>query len=357
MIWQCVCGAAVKSVFIRIHQQSRGLRRARIGRGSIPDGSAHGRRALWIAGEQRATTGTDGATTPMTDGVEALSDAAEDLIQLSVVVPIYNEQAILLDNLSRYAGALDRIVGASRWRFILVDNGSTDSTPDMIAQVGASWPLTQTLFKPEPNYGRAVRTGLENVTTPYAHLIDVEQWDVPFLSWAWKHRDRYDLFIASKRSDPSLNRQPRYRYILSWGLNALLQLLFDFTGTETHGPKMMRMRNMQPVILASTSDRGQYDTEIVLRSVRSALRIVEVPMPHVEVRPPRAVIVAKVAWNIVALLRLWRKMRHLPFAGEMRYHRFAREDVMAEAIPELAHIVPASGKRGSLSSKAELTTA
>jgi glycosyltransferase involved in cell wall biosynthesis len=284
-----------------------------------------------------------------------VTKAIEDFVLMSVVVPVYNEEKILLDNLSRYADALDRVVGALRWQYVLVDNGSTDSTPQLIRHIQSKWPLTQGLTSPEPNYGLALRTGLRAVTTPYAHLIDVEQWDVPFLSWAWKHRDRYDLFIASKRSDPSLNKQPKYRYLLSWGLNALLQLLFDFTGTETHGPKVMRMKNMKPIIDAATSDRGQYDTEIVLRSVRSSLRIVEVPTPHVEVRPPRAVILKKVAWNIVALLRLWRKLRHVPFAGEMRYHRFAREDVMAEAMPELAHLHPMSGKRASVAEKVETT--
>ena len=32
----------------------------------------------------------------------------------------------------------------------------------------------------------------------------------------------------------------------------------------------------------------------------------------------------------------------------MRYHRFAREDVMAEVIPELAHLRPVSGKSGAV---------
>jgi hypothetical protein len=263
-------------------------------------------------------------------------------------VPVYNEEKILLDNLTRYAGALDRIVGVRRWHYVLIDNGSTDATPEHLRRLQAGWPLTQVLVSAVPNYGLALRTGLQKVTTPYAHLIDVEQWDVPFLSWSWQHRDRYDLFIASKRADPTLNQQPLHRYLLSWGLNALLQLLFNFTGSETHGPKLMRMKPMQPIIDAARSERGQYDTELVLRSIRNSLRIVEVPTPHVEVRPPRAVILKKVAWNVVALLRLWRTLRHIPFAGEMRYHRFAREDVMAEVIPELAHLRPVSGKSGAV---------
>lgn len=272
---------------------------------------------------------------------------SKDEVLLSVVIPVYNEQRILQTNLMSYARALNRVVGADHWKYVLVDNGSTDSTPQIIREMQNQLPLTQMLHCATPNYGAAVRTGLSTVETEFAHIIDVEQWDVPFLAWAWRYRDRYDLFIASKRADPTLNQQPLLRYLLSWGLNALLQLLFDFTGTETHGPKIMRMSALKPIIDASTSDRGQYDTEIVLRAVRASVRIVEVPVAHVEVRPPRAVVIKKVAWNVVALLRLWSKMRHEPFKGQMRYHRFAREDVMAEAIPELADIQPVSAKRAA----------
>ncbi len=268
-------------------------------------------------------------------------------VLLSVVVPVYNEERILQTNLMSYARALDRVVGAGRWAYVLVDNGSTDATPRVIDEIQKQLPLTRVLHCATPNYGAAVRTGLSAVETEYAHNIDVEQWDVPFLTWAWRHHERYDLFIASKRADPTLNQQPLIRYVLSWGLNAMLQLLFDFTGTETHGPKVMRMSAMKPIIDASTSDRGQYDTEIVLRAIRASARIVEVPVTHIEVRPPKAVVIQKVVWNVIALLRLWSKMRREPFRGQMRYHRFAREDVMAEAIPELADIQPVSAKRGT----------
>jgi hypothetical protein len=267
-------------------------------------------------------------------------------VLLSVVIPVYNEERILQTNLMSYARALDIVVGKGRWKYVLVDNGSTDSTPQIIEEIRRALPLTVGLHCPTPNYGAAVRTGLSAVDTEYAHNIDVEQWDVPFVTWAWRFRERYDLFIASKRADPTLNRQPLLRYLLSWGLNALLQLLFDFTGTETHGPKVMRMSAMKPIIDASTSDRGQYDTEIVLRAVRASVRIVELPVAHTEVRPPRAVVIKKIVWNVIALLRLWSKMRHEPFKGQMRYHRFAREDVMAEVVPELADIRPVSSRHG-----------
>ena len=249
-------------------------------------------------------------------------------VVLSVVIPIRNEEAILWQNASDIAGALDRIVGDGRWQFILVDNASTDSTPAIVRRIIEAWPPSVTVYAAQPNYGKALRAGLNAVQTPYAFIVDVEQSDVPFLAWAWRHRDDYDLCIGSRRADPSLSVRPKYRWFLSWGLNALLQLFFEFTGTETHGPKLIRMERMRDLIARCVSDRGQYDTEIVLRAVRASRWIVEVPISNVEHRQPRNLMINKILWNVVAFSRLRRILRDVPREGPVRYRRFTREDVL-----------------------------
>ena len=258
-----------------------------------------------------------------------MTPASERAPLLSIVVPIRNEEAILWQNASTLADAMNSIVGLGRWRFILVDNASTDSTPTIIQTIVDAFPPSLTVYAPVTNYGAALKAGLDRVDTPYAMIVDVEQSDRPFLAWAWKHRDDYDLFIGSRRADPSLSVRPKYRWFLSWGLNALLQLFFDFTGSETHGPKLIRMECMRDLIAICVSDRGQYDTEIVLRAVRASRRIVEVPISIVENRKPRTLMLSKIVWNIIAFNRLRRILRHVPREGPVRYRRFTREDVLA----------------------------
>jgi glycosyltransferase involved in cell wall biosynthesis len=250
-------------------------------------------------------------------------------IVLSIVVPIRNEEAILWQNASTLAASLNAVVGSGRWQFILVDNASTDSTPSIIERIVETWPPSFSVYAAQPNYGAALKAGLSSVTTPYAMIIDVEQSDEPFLAWSWRHRDAYDLFIGSRRADPSLSVRPKYRWFLSWGLNALLQLFFDFTGTETHGPKLIRMERMTDLIALCVSDRGQYDTEIVLRAMRASRRIVEVPISIQEHRKSRNLMINKIVWNIVAFNRLRRILRDVPREGPVRYRRFTREDVLA----------------------------
>jgi len=273
-------------------------------------------------------------------------DTVERALLLSVVIPIRNEEAILWQNASTLAEALNTIVGVGRWKFILVDNASTDSTPAILKTIVDTWPPSFEVYAARPNYGAALRAGLSKVNTPYAMVVDVEQSDEPFLAWAWRHREDYDLFIGSRRADPSLSVRPRYRWFLSWGLNALLQLFFEFTGTETHGPKLIRMEHMSGLIALCVSDRGQYDTEIVLRAIRASRRVVEVPISIAEHRKSRNLMVNKIVWNIIAFNRLRRVLRDVPREVPVRYRRFTREDVLA-VHDDLS--VPSEGRRREIS--------
>lgn len=249
---------------------------------------------------------------------------------LSVVIPVYNEEQVLAANTRYLAGEFDRIVGAGAWQYVIVDNGSTDATPALLRQVAETWP-TKILHADEPNYGKALRTGLEGADTEWVHSIDIEQWDIPFFEWAWNNREQHDIFIGSKRADPTLNRQPVYRKFLSWGLNCLIQLFFEHMGTDTHGPKLLRLSALKPIISQCRMSRGQFDTEFVLRSVRAGLRLVEAPVIYEEQRPARRLMLEKIYINIREFNRLRIMMKGIGFSGLVRYRRVCREDVLAQS--------------------------
>jgi glycosyltransferase involved in cell wall biosynthesis len=258
--------------------------------------------------------------------------------QLSVVIPVLNEEDIVEQNLRTLANFLDDVIGRGVWAFVVVDNGSTDKTPEILTRVLADYPPSLTIHEKEPNYGRALRTGLENSHTKFVHICDIEQWDLPFLAWAWRYRDDHDLFIGSKRSDPTVSKQHPRRRFLSWGLNALLQLLFGYMGTETHGPKLINMDRIRPILAVVKSERGQFDTEIVLRTVRKGYRIAEAPIAFKEERPPRRKLIKKIVWNLVAFNRLRGFIKDVPYEGDVEFRQFARSDVLRAS----AARVPAS---------------
>ena len=259
-------------------------------------------------------------------GFLGVSATAE--LPVSIVIPVYNEQSVLMTNAAAIATYLDAAFGTGNWLYILVDNGSGDNTPDILKRIVGRWPLSRVITLERPNYGAALKAGLRAATTKWVYMLDIEQWDFPFMSWAWHNRGRYDLFVGSKRADPTLNFQAPYRRILSAGLNFALQVMFQYSGTDTHGPKLLNRDALDTIIATCELDRGQFDTELVLRATRNGYRLVELPVEYRESRPHRNWMIKKIIWNILALHRLRQVMRNVPFKDAIRYDRISREDIL-----------------------------
>ena len=249
-------------------------------------------------------------------------------MELSIVIPLYNEEEILKAMLYKIAAGCDKIIGNDRWQFILVDNGSTDSTQEIINDIKRLWPNTCSIYESNPNYGKALRDGIEASEADYIHVINIEQWDMMLLAWSWDNRNKYDLILGSKRADPTTNHQSIYRRVLSWGLNSLLDLFFEYPGADTHGPKMLNRRTMEGVLDACVMDRGQYDTELTIRALREGLALAECPSEYIEYRKPRNLMVKKIGWNIIAITKMWLILRKVKYKSYVRLYRFTRYELI-----------------------------
>jgi glycosyltransferase involved in cell wall biosynthesis len=272
--------------------------------------------------------GRGGAEFRMADGSAGEHRAAdsETTLGLSVVVPIFNEQGHLWPMAAALSRELDRVAGPSCWQFVLVDNGSRDGSAQEIARILAAWPASRSLKLDQPNYGTALKAGLQAAAAPFAYIINVDFWDPLFLRWSWANRHQYDLILGSKRADPTINKLPPYRKFLSAGLNLIFQVFFDFVGRDTHGQKLVRLAAFRDVIPKCVMQRGQFDTELTMRALRGGLWVAEVPVPIAEKRSPRNLMLAKIWRNFVDLVRLRRAMRTVP-SLRTRYHRWSREDM------------------------------
>src|SRR4051794_21966634 len=120
------------------------------------------------------------------------------MIDLSVVVPVFNEAADLWPMAEGLAPHLDRAVGRGRWEFVLVDNGSVDGTPAVLDRIAVQWATTRRVRLPKSDYGEALVRGLNDASGEWAFVINVDFWDEVLLEWAWRHRGLYDLVLGSK---------------------------------------------------------------------------------------------------------------------------------------------------------------
>ena len=131
------------------------------------------------------------------------------MVELSVIVPVFNEEDSIVHMAASLGPCLDKYVGSGRWQFVFVDNGSTDRTPKLIRELCEKWASSKVINLKRPDYGSALAEGLANADGGWCYIINVDFWDEVFLAWAWREREAYDLSIGSKRADMTLNDQPR----------------------------------------------------------------------------------------------------------------------------------------------------
>ena len=64
---------------------------------------------------------------------------------------------------------------------------------------------------------------------------------------------------------------------------------------------MLNRESLEHILEETKADRGQYDVELVVRTLRAGKRVIELPVPYEELRPARNALVKKVLWNTWAL--------------------------------------------------------
>jgi dolichol-phosphate mannosyltransferase len=95
------------------------------------------------------------------------------MIDISVIVPAYNESANIPQNLERMAAALT-ITGMS-FEIIPVDDGSTDDTAEKIKQYSEQEPrIRYTGYGKNGGRGKAIRTGINAARGEYILTIDCD---------------------------------------------------------------------------------------------------------------------------------------------------------------------------------------
>ena len=213
--------------------------------------------------------------------------------RLSVVVPVFNEEDILESAVRALTEKLD----AAGWTYelILAENGSTDRTAAMADALARELPHLRVLHGDAPNYGRALRNGIESARGELVVCDEIDLGDLDFYRHAIAELERgADLVVGSKRHPDSRDRRPLVRRAGTTVINGMLRVTLGFRGTDTHGPKAFRRARLLPTVSHCVVEHDLFASELVLRAGREGLDVRELPLDLREIRPPSVGLVRRV---------------------------------------------------------------
>jgi glycosyltransferase involved in cell wall biosynthesis len=209
-----------------------------------------------------------------------------DTPRISIVIPIYNEQAIL------HAAVVDlrERLAPLGWAYeiILAENGSRDDTIMIATELSEKYPELRMLSVGEPNYGKALRQGIIAARGEFVLCDEIDLCDTEFHRRAVEilESGRADMVIGSKLLGGAKDERPLFRHLASIVYTNILRSLLGFRGTDTHGLKAFRRETLLPVVNACLVEKDVFASELSIRAYRADLSVIEIPVRVMEKRPP-----------------------------------------------------------------------
>ena len=200
------------------------------------------------------------------------------LRKLSVIVPVYNERTTLVEVLRRMR-AVELPDGVDR-EIIVVDDGSTDGTREVLRQLGDST-VRVLLHDGNRGKGAAVRTGIEAASGDYILIQDAdleydpEDWPTMI---APVQRGRARVVYGSR-----FTGERRNMLFLHWVGNRMLSLvtnvLYNTTLSDMETCYKLIDRSLM-LDLALRANRFDIEPEITAKILKRKIRIYEVPISY-----------------------------------------------------------------------------
>ena len=232
---------------------------------------------------------------------------------ISAVVPCFNEASVLEGTTRDLTRVLDRLAPGA-WEIILVDDGSTDATWDVVQGLARVGTIRTTRHARNRGKGAAVRTGVALSRGDAVLVCDADGSTPPdtLEEFVRALADGAAIVIGDRWSPGAvLDRpQPRLRRLLGGGYVLLSRALSGLRLRDFNcGFKLFRGDLARSLLGSSRSDRWTWDVEVLALAARRGL--VPRPLPVRWSQGPRSAVhpLRDVARSLRDLAALWWQLK------------------------------------------------
>jgi len=236
-------------------------------------------------------------------------------MQLSIIIPAYNEAHYLAQKLDQYLAAW-----SADTEFLVVPNGCTDDTPSIAESYAARFPNVRVHVIPEAvGKAMAVRAGWQQAKGDWVAFLDADgSTSATEFHHIFNARRDADGVIASRWAPGArVENRSGLRKLASYVFAAVVKVLFWMPYRDTQcGAKIFRRELIQRILPHIRIRNIAFDVELLLLCRRAGAQIVEYPTHWVD-RSDSVIIGTPLKLIRSSLTMLWTlltlRIRFLPF--------------------------------------------
>lgn len=227
---------------------------------------------------------------------------------LSVFFPVHNEEDNIPITLEKALTVLKNLP-LKKYEIILVENGSTDRSPEVVEDLAKKNPHVKAVHLKLGGYGYALRAGFEKAQYDWVVYTDADgQFDFSEVNKFLEKTDSADIIYGYK-----IKRSDNFFRVLAakgWGLTLFFFFGLRIKDVDT-GFKMVSREVLSKIAPLESTIGGMINAELVIKAQKAGFKITQVPVHHFSrltgsstgVRPK---VIIK---SYLDLLNLWWKLR------------------------------------------------
>jgi len=222
---------------------------------------------------------------------------------ISVVMPAYNEEAIIERSVRNFYDEIVKKVGDSE--LIVVDDWSTDNTPVILKNLQKELPKLVVIKTPcNSGHGKAVRLGFDTAKKEFIFHTDSDYQHDPKEFWKlYTYIENYDIVVGVRKK----RQDPFYRKVISRISRFVGSFLFGVELHDMNCPFRVYKRETFNK-LAKFVDTEMFAPSIMILLVATyfGVEVKEVPVTHY---PRETGKISILGWGLVkACLRTFKDM-------------------------------------------------